>query len=142
MKQKIVLVKSYFAKIETDKREEVWAAKPKKSEFEYSTCKIDSERLNNDLQLAIETLNNDGYKVVQITPVTSGDFAFRDHFSDPHFLGNGVSTEGGYGYGFSYTDSLIILAEYIAEPLITAPVSLEVFNTEHEAPIAELTQAE
>ncbi|ABZ77849.1 hypothetical protein Shal_3302 [Shewanella halifaxensis HAW-EB4] len=115
MKQKIVLVKSYFAKIETNIREEMWAAKPKTSDFEYSTCKIDSERLNNDLQQAIEALNTDGYKVQQITPVTSGDYAFKDHFSDPHLLGNGVSTEGGYGYGFSYTDSLIILAELIAE---------------------------
>ncbi|WP_299808516.1 hypothetical protein [uncultured Shewanella sp.] len=116
MKQKIVLVKSYFAKIETDKREEMWAAKPKTSEFEYSTCKIDNQRLNTDLQLAIESLNNDGYKVVQITPVLSGDFAFEDHFSDPHLLGNGVTTSGGYGYGFSYTDSLIILAEQVTEP--------------------------
>lgn len=116
MKQKIVLVKSYFAKIETDKREEMWAAKPKTSDFEYSTCKVDSDRLNADLQLAIEKLNLDGYRVVQITPVTSGDFAFKDHFSDPHLLGNGVTTEGGYGYGFSYTDSLIILAELVAVP--------------------------
>lgn len=116
MKQKIVLVKSYFAKIETDKREEMWAAKPKTSDFEYSTCKVDSDRLDADLRQTIESLNQDGYKVVQITPVISGDFAFKDHFSDPHLLGNGVTTEGGYGYGFSYTDSLVILAELVAEP--------------------------
>lgn len=116
MKQKVVFVKSYFAKIETDKREQMWAAKPKTSEFEYSTCKIDSERLNADLEQAITALNQQGYKVMQITPVISGDFAFKDHFSDPHLLGNGVSTEGGYGYGFSYTDSLIVLAEQVTQP--------------------------
>ena len=116
MNQKVVLVKSYFAKIATDKREEMWAAKPKTSEFEYSTCKIDIERLDTDLQQAIASLNQQGYKVMQITPVLSGDFAFKDHFSDPHLLGNGVSTEGGYGYGFSYTDSLIILAEQVSQP--------------------------
>ncbi|GIU33526.1 hypothetical protein L2719_07970 [Shewanella schlegeliana] len=132
MKQKIVLVKSYFAKIKTDMREEMWAAKPKTSDFEYSTCKIDSDRLNADLQQALETLNQDGYKVVQITPVTSGDFAFKDHFSDPHLLGNGVTTEGGYGYGFSYTDSLIILAELIAE----APKQ-QVANESLDSPILD-----
>ncbi len=116
MNQKVVFVKSYFAKIETDKREQMWAANPKTTEFEFSTCKIDSERLNNDLQQAISSLNQQGYKVIQITPVTSGDFAFKDHFSDPHLLGNGVSTEGGYGYGFSYTDSLIVLAEQVSQP--------------------------
>ncbi|MGS0826546.1 hypothetical protein ACVBIO_12110 [Shewanella sp. 0m-8] len=125
MKQKIVLVKSYFAKIETDKREEMWAAKPKTSDFEYSTCKIDNERLNDDLQQAIEALNNDGFKVQQITPVTSGDYVFKDHFSDPHLLGNGVSTEGGYGYGFSYTDSLIILAEQLTTPVLQAEIKTE-----------------
>ncbi|WP_232775143.1 MULTISPECIES: hypothetical protein [unclassified Shewanella] len=111
MKQKSILVKSYFAKIETDKREEMWAAKPKTSQWEYSNCKIDSERLNNDLQQAIETLNEQGYRVMQITTITSGNYHFSDHLSDPHLLGNGVTTEGGYGYGFSYTDSLVILAE-------------------------------
>ena len=123
MKQKIVLVKSYFAKIETNKREEMWAAKPKTSEFEYSTCKVDNQRLNADLQIAIENLNHDGYKVVQITPVLSGDFGFEDHFSDPHLLGNGVTTSGGYGYGFSYTDSLIILAEQVTDPSSSPVVS-------------------
>ena len=113
MKQKRVLVKSYFVKIKTDKREQMWQAKPNDSEWQYSNCKIDSERLNNDLQLAIESLNTQGYKVVQITPITSGDYNFSDHLSDPHLLGSGVTTEGGYGYGFSYTDSLVILAEQL-----------------------------
>jgi len=111
MKQKSILIKSYFAKIETDKREEMWAAKPKTSEWEYSNCKVDSERLNNDLQQAIESLNQQGYRVMQITSITSGDYHFSDHVSDNHLLGSGVTTEGGYGYGFSYTDSLVILAE-------------------------------
>ncbi|WOT04432.1 hypothetical protein [Shewanella youngdeokensis] len=111
MKQKTLLVKSYFAKIETDKREQMWAANPKTSQWEYSSCKVDSERLNNDLQQAIAQLNDDGYQVVQITPITSGDFQFSDHSTDPHLLGSSVSTAGGYGYGFSYTDSLVILAE-------------------------------
>ncbi|ACJ27906.1 Conserved hypothetical protein [Shewanella piezotolerans WP3] len=117
MKQKSILVKSYFAKIETDQRQQMWEAKPKTTEWEYSSCKVDSQRLNNDLQQAIESLNAQGFRVVQITPITSGDFHFSDHLSDPHLLGNGVTTEGGYGYGFSYTDSLVILAEQI-EPEI------------------------
>ena len=141
MNQKVVFVKSYFAKIATDKGEQMWAAKPKTSEFEYSTCKIDSERLNNELQQAITTLNQQGFKVVQITPVTSGDFAFKEHFSDPHLLGNGVSTEGGYGYGFSYTDSLIVLAEQIAAPL-SAPSSISELATSRDSDLEADTSIE
>lgn len=61
------------------------------------TDKIDAEKLNNDLQLEVSQLNADGYKVLSITPITSGNDNFR----------NGV----GYGYGYGYTDGLIILAE-------------------------------
>lgn len=61
------------------------------------TDKIDTEQLNNDLQAEITKLNNDGYKITSITPVTSGNDSYR----------NGV----GYGYGYSYTEGLIILAE-------------------------------
>lgn len=61
------------------------------------TDKIDAEKLNNDLQFAVSQLNADGYKVLSITSITSGNDNFR----------NGV----GYGYGYGYTEGLIILAE-------------------------------
>jgi len=130
MKQKSVLVKSYFTKTPTDKREQIWQASPNTGDWEYSNCKIDTEKLAHDLQAAITALNLQGFKVVQVLPITSGDYHFSDHVSDPHLLGSGVTTEGGYGYGFSYTDSLIILAESTAAECPSADVQDPITSTD------------
>ncbi len=62
-----------------------------------STDMIDGEQLNDDLQIVLEALNNDGYSIVSVTPITSGKDNYR----------NGV----GYGYGYSYTEGLIVVAK-------------------------------
>jgi len=84
-----------------------------------SDSQLDSARLNDDIQLAIDSLNDEGYKVVSITSVISGsyDFDFKSEAvsSSKRMLVDTEKVSGGasygYGYGFSYTDSLILLAE-------------------------------
>ncbi len=68
-----------------------------------SDCRIDSLRLSKDLANAIETLNNDGYEVVTVTPITSGTYD----------KGIFMIGDGSYGYGYSYTNSLIVTARKI-----------------------------
>jgi hypothetical protein len=63
-----------------------------------SDCQVDSERLQRDVQLALEELNREGYEVVAITPITSGNYS------------SSSNDYGGYGYGFSYTDAILITA--------------------------------
>jgi hypothetical protein len=54
----------------------------------------------------VEKLNQDGFEVVSVTPVTSGDYSWKTYAG-----GVGDSSYGhGYGYGYSYTSSLIITA--------------------------------
>ena len=133
--QKVILVKSYFAPIgeevtvkvptgETKKglfggEKEVYCKEKKWKQTGYSDCMIDSERLAKDLERAIDSLNKDSFKVISITPITSGDYAYKYQSqgisSSKRILSETESVSGGasfgYGYGYSYTDSLIILAE-------------------------------
>ena len=67
----------------------------------YSDRVINGVELARDVGTAVTRLNNDGYKVVSVTPVTSGNY---DH---------GLRSNGGYGYGYSYTEGIIIVAERI-----------------------------
>jgi hypothetical protein len=71
----------------------------------WSECRVDSQRLAEDLSSAVKTLNDEGYEVVSVTPVTSGAYEYKKGT----FWGEG---EGGYayGYGYSYTNSLIVTA--------------------------------
>ncbi|KPD21785.1 hypothetical protein [Idiomarina abyssalis] len=76
----------------------------------FSNCVVDSERLSDDLSIAVEKLNQDGFEVVSVTPVTCGNYDW-----DFHAGGVGESSYGyGYGYGYSYTSSLIITAKKIS----------------------------
>ena len=71
----------------------------------YSDCKIDGERLTQDIQQVIDKLNGDGYEVVSTVPVISGDHQHET------FAGvMAIAPSGGYGYGFSYTEGVIIIA--------------------------------
>ena len=79
----------------------------------YSDCKIDSERLSKDLHSAIESLNNNGYEVVSVTSVISGDYSWKYDTSSGGTNGNGYGGYG-YGYGFSFTDSLLVIAKKVA----------------------------
>lgn len=74
----------------------------------WSDCQIDGKRLNDDINKAIQSLNDDGYEVVSITPITSGNWAFK-YEQNSHTNGNGKGSYG-YGYGYSYTEGVMLLA--------------------------------
>ena len=84
----------------------------------YSDCLIDGELLNEDIQKAINNLNQEGYQVVSITPIQSGGYNYSykegNISSSKRILFDTEAVQGttgySYGYGFSYTESVIILA--------------------------------
>jgi len=84
----------------------------------FSDSKIDGEKLANDLQAAIQELNDDGYNIKSITPVISGEYDYKYQAkgisSSPRLIGNTEAVSGGasygYGYGYSYTECFIIVA--------------------------------
>ena len=78
----------------------------------YSDKLIDGERLSVDITHAVDKLNEDGYEVVSVTPLTSGDYSFKWelHRGGHHHGGSGF----GYGYGYSYTEGVTIIAKKIA----------------------------
>ncbi len=90
--------------------EEVFTTETHWVQTGYSDCKVDSKRLAEDLELAIESLNSSGYEVVSITPVLSGDYDYKAHVSTGGVAGNGYGGYG-YGYGYSFTESLIVVAK-------------------------------
>lgn len=71
---------------------------------------VDGKRLAYDMQLAIVGLEEDGYEVVSVMPVTSG----CHHHEVREVKGKGFTATPvagwGYGYGFSYTEGVIITA--------------------------------
>lgn len=133
--EKVVLVKSYFVpifnevtiKVPTgETKQSFWCGKKeilrKEKQLEqtgYSDCIVDSQRLAQDLQDAIDILYNEGFKVKTIVPVISGHYDYKYQaqgmssstriFRETEKVSGGASF--GYGYGFSYTDSLIVIAE-------------------------------
>lgn len=75
----------------------------------WSDCYIDNERLARDLEETVSGLNDQGYEVVSVTPVTSGSYNFKYDARSGGFEGKGYGGYG-YGYGYSYTSSLIVTA--------------------------------
>lgn len=75
----------------------------------YSDRWIDGERLANDIAEAVSTLNNEGYEVVSITPITSGEYNYEwaQQKGGHNWGGSGY----GYGYGYSYTEGVTIVAK-------------------------------
>lgn len=128
---KTVLIKSYFAAVGKDVTVEKPTGETKKGFFGgekevtkkekqwkqtgWSDCKIDTERLASDLEKAVVLLNSEGYKIQSITPITSGQYRYKAEGikSSARIIGDTEAVSGGvsYGYGYSYTDSLIVVAE-------------------------------
>ena len=133
--EKVVLVKSHFipigkevtVKVPTGDTKtgffgggkEVYRKEVRWEQTGYSDSIIDAERLAADLQQALDPLNQEGFRVKMITPVLSGDYFYQYQaqgissakrlLSDTEKVQGGASF--GYGYGFSYTDSLLVIAE-------------------------------
>ena len=70
----------------------------------FSKSIIDTKRLTEDLNVTVENLNKEGYEVVTVTNVISGEFDY-DNYS-------GTRT---YGYGYSYTDGLMVVGRKASE---------------------------
>ena len=69
---------------------------------------IDITRLNNDVNIEIENLNNQGYEIISITPITSGQYKYD--FEAPIVNARDLPSYG-WGYGFSYTCGVIVIAK-------------------------------
>ncbi len=128
--EKVVLVKSKFKSIQQElpiqeKTEKKTLGVFKKSSAEKqkrkinSNCAIDSERLEADLQTAINQLNQEGYRVKTITPIISGnyDYNYKLDYTSPFGRSDLAGAGCGFGYGYSYTDGLLIIAEKTAESI-------------------------
>ncbi len=78
-----------------------WQAPPEGRE----ECQIDIDRLAEDVESAVASLNEEGYEVVAITPITSAHY-------DASYSPSG-DLLGGYGY--SFTDAVLITARRMRE---------------------------
>ncbi|MEZ7279808.1 hypothetical protein [Pseudoalteromonas sp. 68 DY56-GL68] len=125
---KVIHVPAYFEPIFENKKVKVGTGETKKTLFGgekeitrkeikrvqtgWSESFIDTVRLANDLEYEVGKLNNEGYEVVSVTPITSGTYAYKYDVSsggrDNHGYGG-----YGYGYGYSFTASLIVTAKKI-----------------------------
>ncbi len=65
-----------------------------------SDCKVDGSMLTQHLQELVDKLDKHGYRVISVTPVISGAYDVKS-----------VGVHGGAGFGFSYTEGLIVVAE-------------------------------
>lgn len=84
----------------------------------WSDCEIDGERLAEDIADTIVQLNEDGYEVVSVLPITSGNYFYkyqsqgvtshRRMLSETEAVSGGASF--GFGYGYSYTEGVSIIA--------------------------------
>lgn len=117
---KVLYIPAYFAPVGKEKKEKVITGEKKKGFFGverniikkeskwkqtgWSNCKVDGKRLAEDLSSAVRSLNQEGFEVVSVTPISSGTYGYDG--AVPFIEG-----EDGYGYGYSYTSSLIVTAK-------------------------------
>ncbi|WP_217704558.1 hypothetical protein [Pseudoalteromonas sp. McH1-7] len=90
----------FFGQKEITTKEEKW------EQTGWSDKEIDGYQLQEDLQVAINDLNNDGFEVVSVSPITSGNYNWE---KGPQGNIGGY----GYGYGYSYTEGMLIVAKKV-----------------------------
>src|SRR4028118_1350924 len=88
---RVVWIEAEFQVSEQEKKT-LWG-KVKKKRIA-SSCRIDGQRLARDIQSTVDQLNEQGYEVVAVTPVTSGMFSSW--------------SKGGLGY--SFTEGALVTA--------------------------------
>jgi len=72
-----------------------------------SACEVDGQRLAKDIDAQVRRLDDEGFRVVAVTPVISGDYSYEHDET-----ASGDCCSGwGYGYGFSFTEGVVIVAE-------------------------------
>ncbi|MGI2259972.1 hypothetical protein [Shewanella sp. GXUN23E] len=101
---KVLYVPAHFQTL-PGKAADAWSKKKSPGE---SDSLVDGERLSRDIAAAVETLNTEGYEVQSIMPITSGKY----DFAAIHGSGS-VFESGGYGYGYSFTQGVTIIARRI-----------------------------
>lgn len=93
------------------KTKQIWVGNGK-----YSDCIVDGHYTAKMLNEKISELENEGYEIVSISPVESGNWSYKfdglmnksqSLFSSRTTYGGGY----GYGYGYSYTSGYLILAK-------------------------------
>jgi len=133
---KTIFVQSEFEKIYREKTVHRETGKMKKGLFggikpekikekklvldSVSDCKIDGRATSDSVNQVITDLVKEGFKILSITPVTSGSYKYDYRkgsiSSSPRILYDTESVYGdsgySYGYGFSYTEGVLILAEH------------------------------
>lgn len=88
-----------------------------------SDCEIDGELLTEDIDKALTVLNEEGYELVSISPTLSGAYNYKYQAQGVSssrrtgFFDNNTTEEisggasFGYGFGFSYTEGVTIIAK-------------------------------
>lgn len=69
-----------------------------------SDCNINVGQLADEIAADVQVLNEEGYEVVTVTPLITGDYDYRTRWS---FWGCAAAD---YGYGYSYTKGVVITA--------------------------------
>ena len=121
VKNKVVYVKAYFKPVGKEVTIDVPTGEKKKGLFGgendvtkketrwqqtgWSDSMVDGERLSRDIESAIKNLNAEGYEVVSILSIISGNYYYQ---SDRGIMSG---AEFGSGYGYSYTEGVTIIAK-------------------------------
>lgn len=69
---------------------------------------IDGQKLSELINDAIQSLENEGYEVVSITPITSGKY---DYDYEAPIVNAKDRASYGWGYGYSFTEGVTIFAK-------------------------------
>ncbi len=81
---------------------------------------VDLQALERDLEREVNALENQGYEIASVTPITAGNGAYKYGMTaQKGFMSRlmsreqSVSSSYSYGYGFSYTQGFLITAKLI-----------------------------
>ncbi len=94
-------------------KKEIFKKTTKWKQIGISDKEIDGVQLAQDIDNVVRELNNKGYEVVSITPITSGNYE-RGYRPIGSAKQNNFEYGGyGYGFGFSYTEGVVILGKKV-----------------------------
>lgn len=71
----------------------------------------DGKKLATDIDAAIKQLAGKGYEVVEIIPVTKGEYRWRNEQTVDRGGSNSAASAYGWGYGFGITSGVLIVAK-------------------------------
>jgi hypothetical protein len=135
VKNKVVYVKAYFKPVGKEVTIDVPTGEKKKGLFGgekdvtkketrwqqtgWSDSMVDGERLSRDIESAVKNLNAEGYEVVSILSIISGNYYYQFNSqgisSKRRILSETEKVSGGgsfgFGYGYSYTEGVTIIAK-------------------------------